>query len=77
MGSRDINGGNASNNTTTIDFNSPGMVTIDAKLNRIEDEFGSPTTINHDLTTLKIEDLTGKKDNYNPVWKLQITDDKN
>ena len=54
------------------------MVTIDAKLNRIEEEFGSPTTINHDLTTLKLEDLTGKKgDNYNPVWKLQITDDKN
>jgi hypothetical protein len=68
------NGGpskNHSNNTTTIDFNSPGMVTIDAKLNRIEEEFGSPITINHDLTTLKIEDLTDKKmDRYNPIWKL-------
>ena len=64
-------GANSSQNTTTIDFNSPGMLTIDAKLNKIEEEFGSPTTINHDLTTLKLEDLTGKKgDNYNPVWKL-------
>jgi hypothetical protein len=39
---------NHSNNTSTLDFNSPGLITIDAKLKKMEEEFGSPTTINHD-----------------------------
>ena len=65
-------------NTTTIDYNSPGMVTIDAKLHKLEEELGSPSTIIHDLTTLKFEDLEeGKRDNYNPIWRLQVTDDRN
>lgn len=55
-----------------------------------EDDVGSPSTNPNDLTTLKIEDLDegrGKSTNvtpgqnragaYNPVWKLQITDDRN
>jgi hypothetical protein len=51
---------------------------------------GSPSTNHNDLTTLKIEDLEEGRDArtttpgghtrgeaYNPVWKLQITDDRN
>ena len=42
---------------------------------------GSPITSGpNDLTTLKIEDLDEAKKGlnaYNPVWKLQITDDAN
>ena len=69
--------GDNSNNTTTIDYNSPGA------LRRFEEDLGSPITNvgPNDLTTLKIEDLDegkrGTQTPYNPVWKLQITDDAN
>ena len=61
---------NNSNNTTTIDYNSPGG------LRKFEGEdLGSPITQvgPNDLTTLKIEDLdegAKKVGEYNPVWKL-------
>lgn len=58
-----------SNNTTTIDYNSPGGL----RKFEAEDHLGSPITQigPNDLTTLKIEDLEeGAKKGYNPIWKL-------
>ena len=81
-----------SNNTTTIDFGSPSGPHFNARAFEDEMGSPAINNPN-DFTTLKIEDLDegrgrGKVatpggankpgyDNYNPVWKLQITDDKN